>query len=458
MTARILIVDDVETNIKVLEAKLEKEYYVVLSALSGEEAIKTAREKQPDIILLDVMMPDMDGFEVCEHLKANDETENIPIIFVTALDDVESKIKGLNYGVEDFLSKPINDIALFTRLKSLSRLKIFSDELRMRNRTNEEIDNNLDTLAIKQYINNFSDAKVIVVDDDTLQSEQINLYLQDQVNEIIIYNDNIQEIMTGINNDIDLIIINMQSSTYDGLRLCSQLRSNHNIKNIPILMLIDEESTSHLVKGMEIGANDYLTIPVNQQELVARARLQIRKKRHQDVLYNNLMDRMKMAITDPLTKCYNRFYFDTHLKNKIIETQTNHHHKLALIMFDIDFFKKINDTFGHLVGDSILQQLSQLIINVIRASDLLVRFGGEEFIILLSDAVSVQDILQCANRILDYTATHNFIADNNRHNITISIGVSILNGHDDMHSLIKRADKNLYAAKNTGRNRIVSDD
>ena len=378
--------------------------------------------------------------------------QNIPIIFVTALDDIDSKIKGLNLGVEDFLSKPINDIALFTRLKSLSRLKVFSDELRIRNRTNEEIDN---TFAAKLYVNNLSDSKIVILDDDVLQSEQMFVYLNEHFKDIVIHNNEVQRFLSEVDSGVDLIIINMQSDNYDGLRICSQLRSNHDIKNLPILMLIDEENTSFLVKGMEIGANDYLTIPVNKQELIARARLQIRKKRHQDALYSNLMDRMKMAVTDPLTKCYNRFYFDTHLKNKITRAQNNDHHKLALIMFDVDFFKAINDTFGHLVGDGILEQLSRLVMDNIRLSDMLVRFGGEEFIILLADALSEDDVLRCANRILKSISEYNFIVDDKTYNITISMGVAILKDEDDAHSLVERADQNLYAAKNAGRNKII---
>lgn len=458
MTACILIVDDVLTNIKVLEAKLEHGYYTILSALNGKDAIKIAQKEQPDIILLDVMMPEMDGFEVCERLKAEYSTKHIPIIFITALDDIESKIKGLNYGVEDFLSKPINDVALFARVKSIVRLKMFSDELRIRNIINDEINHSINLFTTQEDINNLTDAKIIIIDDDKVQSEQVRTYLTKEFHQIYTYNDNFQQCITDLKSDqtIDLIIINMQSSEYHGLRLCSQVRSNHNMKHIPILMLIDEESTNCIEKGMEIGVNDYLTIPVHQQELMARARLQLKKKAYQDALYNHLINNMEMAITDPLTKCYNRFYFDKYLKNKIIHKNNNH--ILALIMLDVDFFKKVNDIFGHLIGDKTLQQVAHLISVNIRLSDFLARFGGEEFVILLPDLSSVTDVVNCARRILETIEKHDFIIKETSHNFTASIGIAIFNNHDDSYSLIERADQNLYQAKSTGRNKIIIDD
>src|SRR5712692_8839591 len=132
MTARILVVDDVELNVKLLEAKLASEYFEVLSADNGPRALEIAEAELPDIILLDVMMPRMDGFEVCTRLKANARTADIPVVMVTALSDVADRLHGLEVGADDFLTKPVNDIALFSRVRSLVRLKRTMDELRLR--------------------------------------------------------------------------------------------------------------------------------------------------------------------------------------------------------------------------------------------------------------------------------------------------------------------------------------
>ncbi|MEM1409954.1 MAG: response regulator, partial [Pseudomonadota bacterium] len=139
MTARVLVVDDLEPNVKLLEAKLRSEYFEVLTALSGQEAIDLTEEQQPDIVLLDVMMPGMDGFETCRRLKANDKTWHIPVVMVTALDQQADRIAGLEAGADDFITKPVQDIALFSRVRSLTRFKQMTDELRHRHAAGERM-------------------------------------------------------------------------------------------------------------------------------------------------------------------------------------------------------------------------------------------------------------------------------------------------------------------------------
>src|SRR5579872_4580653 len=132
MTARVLVVDDVELNVKLLEAKLASEYFEVITTNNGPRALEIADAELPDIILLDVMMPRMDGFEVCRRLKANPRTTDIPVVMVTALSDIADRLRGLEAGADDFLTKPVNDIALFARVRSLVRLKRMMEELRLR--------------------------------------------------------------------------------------------------------------------------------------------------------------------------------------------------------------------------------------------------------------------------------------------------------------------------------------
>src|SRR5438309_483603 len=132
MTARVLVVDDVPANVKLLEARLSAEYFDVMTATSGDEALAICERAQCDIVLLDVMMPEMDGFEVCRKLKANPSTHHIPVVMVTALDQPSDRVRGLEAGADDFLTKPVSDVALIARVRSLSRLKLMTDELRMR--------------------------------------------------------------------------------------------------------------------------------------------------------------------------------------------------------------------------------------------------------------------------------------------------------------------------------------
>src|SRR3954447_9712056 len=132
MSGRVLVVDDLEANVKLLEAKLSSEYFDVLSAYNGRSALEIAASELPDVVLLDVMMPRMDGFEVCRELKANRRTADVPVVMVTALSDVANRLRGLEAGADDFLTKPVNDVALFARVRSLVRLKRMMEEFRLR--------------------------------------------------------------------------------------------------------------------------------------------------------------------------------------------------------------------------------------------------------------------------------------------------------------------------------------
>ena len=139
MSARVMVVDDILPNVKLLEAKLASEYYDVITATSGKEALEKIKSSNPDLVLLDVMMPEMDGFQVCQAIKSEPETSHIPVVMVTALTDAEDKVRGLDAGADDFLSKPINDTALMARVRSLVRLKMALDEWRVRENTANQL-------------------------------------------------------------------------------------------------------------------------------------------------------------------------------------------------------------------------------------------------------------------------------------------------------------------------------
>ena len=139
MTARVLVVDDILSNVKLLEAKLTAEYFEVVTAFNGLECLAKIDESAPDIVLLDVMMPGMDGFEVCRRIKSNPKTAHVPVVMVTALDQPSDRVAGLEAGADDFLTKPVDDAALFARVRSLVRLKMMTDELRMRETTGQSM-------------------------------------------------------------------------------------------------------------------------------------------------------------------------------------------------------------------------------------------------------------------------------------------------------------------------------
>lgn len=454
MTALILVVDDVPANVKLLEAKLMSEYYNVISAKDGFEAIEQTKKHKPDLILLDVMMPGMDGFTTCRKLKEDPELSHIPVVMVTALSDPSDRVNGLEAGADDFLTKPINDAALLARVKSLIRIKVLMDELRLRDKTGLEMG------IMQEGKNSFTQdvrgAHVVVIDDDVVQCKRIRERLEQnyRVSMVEIPLAALDEVKPM--QDVDLIILSTQLSDVDGLRLATQLKNMDHLRNVPILMLVDEHETHLMLKGLDLGINDYLIVPIDYNEMTARVKTQIRRKRYQDALKSNYQQSISMAITDPLTGLYNRRYLDAHLANLVTQAIQNQK-PLSMLIMDMDHFKQVNDTYGHDVGDEVLKQLAQMIINSVRSSDLAARIGGEEFVVLLPETNRTA-AYELADRIRAHVAATPFIVSHAVGKITktVSVGVSELNlKGDEAMDLVRRADKGLYQAKNSGRNKVL---
>ncbi len=455
MTALILVVDDVPANVKLLEAKLSAEYYDVVTARNGFEAIEQAKQHKPDLILLDVMMPGMDGFEACRRMKEDVSISHIPVVMVTALSDVSDRVQGLEAGADDFITKPINDTALFARVRSLIRIKVLLDELRMRNKTGQEIgvigdDEN-------SFTSDVSGSSVLVIDDDVVQTKRINETLSQYYKvEVIEDPEEARAHAERKAEEIDLIIISTELMEIDGLRLATQLKTVEELRHIPVIMLVDEHEDQLMLKGLELGINDYLILPVDDNEMIARLKTQIRRKKYQEALRANYQTSLSMAITDKLTGLYNRHYLDTHIMNVVQQAMENHK-PLALMIMDMDHFKPVNDTYGHDVGDEVLKQLADVIVNSTRGSDLAARLGGEEFVVLMPETNEIASY-EMGERMRRMVEEHVFKVSHEVGQIhkTVSIGVSNLNlTGDTAAELVKRADVALYDAKNSGRNKVL---
>ena len=452
MTAQILVVDDVPANVKLLEVKLTNEYYDVITAKDGFEAIEHTKKHKPDIILLDVMMPGMDGFEVCKKLKEDSEVSHIPIVMVTALSEKADRLKGLEAGADDFLTKPINDMALFARVKSLVRIKMLLDEVRLRDKTSIEM--GIEPTDNNSFISDVSNSKILLVDDDNVQGKQIVAKLSDNY-KVTWVQEPENALKACIEGDFDVILVSTLLNDSDGLRLASQIKSQEETRHVPLLVLVDEDDNPLMLKALEMGINDYLTVPVDKNEMVARVRTQIRRKKYQETLKSQYQKRLSMAITDGLTGLYNRHYLNTHLANMVKQALRNGKH-LSLMILDMDHFKFVNDTHGHDAGDMVLKQLAKLMIDSSRSSELAARFGGEEFIILMPETEPTA-AASAAGRMREIVEAADFKINDKGDTIkrTVSIGVANLHPDgDSAESLLKRADEALYEAKNSGRNKV----
>jgi two-component system cell cycle response regulator len=455
MTARVLVVDDIPANVKLLEARLSAEYFDVVTATNGVDALALCERAECDIVLLDVMMPDMDGFEVCRRLKSNPVTHHIPVVMVTALDQPSDRVAGLEAGADDFLTKPVTDVALISRVRSLARLKMVTDELRMRALTTKEIGiQNPEREAVAET---GRDGRILIVDDRQSSYERIvaTLSAEHTVDVQADPNDALFRIAEG---NYELVIVSLGLKDFDGLRLCSQLRSLERMRSMPILAIAEPDNNARLVRGLEIGVNDYLVRPIDKNEMLARVRTQIKKKRYTERLRDNVQASIEMAITDALTSLYNRRYMETHLA-ALTEQAAQRGKPITVLILDIDFFKSINDGHGHDAGDDVLREFSLRIRKSIRNIDLACRYGGEEFVIVMPETdMAVAGMV--AERIRRRIATEPFPIQQGTKNleVTISIGIAALNGADDTAAaMLKRADTALYRAKRDGRNRVVQD-
>lgn len=458
MTARILVVDDEESSVKLLEALLLREYYEVVSAYDGSEAIEICLGGQIDVVILDVLMPGIDGFEVCRRLKDDPRTTNIPVVMLTALNTAQDKITGLEAGADDFMTKPVNDQRLLSRVKSLARLKMVSDELFQR--TGTVADTEVEALLVTKLSGRFGGgedaARILIVDENEIAAARLRMILGDDYF-VDVANDANDALIKAIENDYDSIVISADFTYYDPLRLCSQIRTIERTRLVPIILIVNEDEGSLVVRALELGVNDYVMRPLEKLELYARLRTQIKRKCYNDLLRQSLHRTITMAVTDSLTGLHNRRYLDTHMP-VLLTRATGRERPLTVIMIDFDHFKRVNDQYGHDGGDDVLREFAARLRKNIRGMDVMCRYGGEEFAIVLPDT-DLANAAAVAERIRDAVSEEPFLLFGGKHQIsmTISIGIASLRlmGGDTVEALFARTDAALYEAKKKGRNRIV---
>jgi two-component system cell cycle response regulator len=449
MTARVLVVDDIPVNVKLLEARLTAEYFEVLAANSGQQAIDICERERIDVLLLDVMMPGMDGFETCRRIKAMPSCSHIPIVMVTALDQASDKIQGLEAGADDFLTKPVDEIALITRVRNLARVKMLNDEMLMRATTSHALgfggrDRNEDISG--------ENGRIMVVDDHPRTGPRLVDSIRKH-HDVLLEPDAARALLRLAEDEYDTVVVSLSLEDTDALRLCSQIRSLDRSRHLPIVLLVEPGETTRLLRGFDIGVNDYAMRPVDRNELMARLRTQVRKKRFSALLRNRLEESVELAATDALTGLFNRRYMEGHVRT-LMQSAHQSRRPLSMLIADIDHFKQVNDVYGHDAGDAVLREFALRLRRSTRVNDLPCRLGGEEFVVLMPDT-TITRAFQVAERLRAAVAAEPFEVAGREIRITASVGVSaIAIGTDTPETVLKRADQALYAAKREGRNRV----
>ncbi|PIV72646.1 MAG: diguanylate cyclase response regulator [Rhodobacteraceae bacterium CG17_big_fil_post_rev_8_21_14_2_50_65_11] len=449
MTGRILIVDDVATNRIVMKVKLTSACYTVLQADCGSAALAVARADLPDLILLDVLMPDMTGVEVCRRLKEDPATADIPIILITALSDRANKMAGLQGGADDFLTKPVDEVTLLARVRSLLRASEIQRELRLR----EESYAGLGFAeASAAYV---SLATVALVAPDPGTGMAWKRALSTRVNDRLAVVPREQALQGwDPRNAPDLYVIASDlGARNEGLRLLSDLRSRPASRHAAALMILPPGDAERGAVALDLGAGDILYDPFDPEELALRIETQLRRKRQSDRLRATVEAGLELAVTDSLTGLHNRRYALRRLDRMLAAPGRG----VAVMMLDLDHFKAVNDSHGHAAGDAVLAEVARRLRDVLRPGDLLARLGGEEFIVALRDTDS-DSALHCAERLREAVGSSPVTIPGRAGQIPVTMSVGLAMGHDRTEpgeDLIARADRALYASKHEGRNIVT---
>jgi two-component system cell cycle response regulator len=447
MSARILVVDDQEMNRRYLHAKLASEYYQVQLASGGQEALDRIASEPPDIILLDVMMPGLDGFEVCRRLKLDAQTRHIPVLMVTALDGRDARLRALDVGADDYLTKPIDDVQLMARLRNLVRLKPIVDELRAREASGRKIG----AIAAERASGADAPARILVIHEDPREIARIESVLG-PFHDVARF---------GARDETrgprpDLIIVSTCGPMIDGLKIIAHIRSEEATRRLAILAISDDEDASRAVRALDLGADDLILRPLDPDELAARVRALVRRKRYIEQMSAALDEGLEAAMIDPLTGLGNRRSLTAKL-TPLMRRAAISGGALSILIFDLDRFKLVNDEHGHAIGDALLRAFADRLSSAVRPLDIACRYGGEEFVVVMPGTSGDLAAL-AAERLRRRIVSAPFpVSPSMSLSITASIGVAAIRRGEEIDALLKRADDALYRAKGEGRNRVIGE-
>ena len=303
-------------------------------------------------------------------------------------------------------------------------------------------------------------AKILLIEDNLVQAKQIRTMLEKSGYDILHAKDGITGLKMVTSIDPDVVILDVVLPDISGHEVCRWIKLRDETRGIPVVMLTVKGSLKEKIAGLQLGADDYLPKPFNESELNARIYASLRTKEFQEELKKKnvqLEDLLKkveiMAITDPGTGLFNRRRFQDVLQQEFARSK-RYNEPLSLMMIDIDHFKTVNDTFGHVAGDQVLAEIANIILHQFREVDTVARYGGEEFVVLLPQSAKKSAMIP-AKRILKEVETHSFKnLKGGKKKVTVSIGLSGLPdpGLETENLLVQCADTALYKAKRNGRN------
>ncbi len=447
---KILIVDDEPLNVKLLQAHLLQSKYEVLCAGSGSEAVEKAIQASPDLILLDVMMPGMNGYEVTRKLKGDPQSRDIPIILITALGGRDDKLKGLEAGADEFLNKPVQKVELLARIRSLILFKQLHEQFTLRSQV-ETLFQSPPT-GWDSWERPPAPQRILVVEDDPNDATLLSLHLKEMPFETEMAANGEEALRLLERKEIDLVLLDILLPGMDGFEVCRRLKAREHTRQIQVLLMTGFSDLESKAKSFETGADDLLTKPINGYELKIRINTLLKKKTYLDKLHHIHEASFTEGVTDPVTGLYNRAYL-RHFLSLEVKRSLRQKYPLSLLMCAIDDFHKILNSRGPEGGDQVLWEMGRLLQDNFREVDLPVHCGEEVFSIVLpyTDGAGA---VKGTERVRKNIQSHSFLPDPSRPalNITLRMGIAVYSSQTGgVDEFIQGAEQALFQARKEGK-------
>lgn len=468
MPRQILIVDAVATNRIVLKVKLASAFYNVVQARTGQEALSLIRNTAPAVVLIGTLR-DMSPLDLCDQIKIGNDQRDCAVVMLVAEDDAGARLLALRAGADDVIGRPYDDAILLARLRSLFRFRDTEEELRLRESTNRALG-----LSDSSAARFEGPGLITLIAEDCGQLAARVTALRKVLPHRIELRTPREMIRRAADarkpaRAPDAFLLALTSDTPSSeLQFLPESRSWDGTRRAGVLVLAPEGDRDATASALDLGADDVASDATSIAELALRLDRLVQRKRRSDALRNTVRDGLRAAVTDPLTGLHNRRFALPHLA-RVVEHATQTGRTFSVMIADLDFFKRINDMYGHAAGDAVLIETAKRLLAELRSVDLVARIGGEEFLIVLPDiagraAQRTADRLRAAiaDRAFDIPGRPDPVP------VTISIGVTLATARpvserdvlSDMdfdriaQTLIARADSALYGAKAHGRNQV----
>jgi putative two-component system response regulator len=456
----VLVVEDDPRSARVACAHLENAGYRVSVAHSAIEAQQQVQALLPDLLLCDLCLPDMDGISLISWLRGRSESANMPIALITSCDDRQVLARALDAGADDFLAKPVNPLELRSRVRSLLRSKAVADELRKREQAalsfgcRRELDRDPEGgtgAALGRPV-------ALIVEDNPHECHLLQIHLEDLGCETRCATNGAAGMQAAAEFLPDLIVLDILLPDQSGYDFITWLQSNPAFGHARTLVVSGMSEVQDRVKALELGADDFIVKGFDRSEFDARVRRLLRLKKSLDSLNSRCEKALQLAVTDSLTGLYTFGFMQ-----ETLQSQLNHARQYgqpySLIFADVDHFKRVNDHSGHAAGDTALRTVARALRGLVRQSDTLVRYGGEEFVVLLPNT-NRADAVKLAERMRETVAAMTIDCQRGPgFQVTMSFGVAAYPvDAADGELLLQRGDAAMYLAKQLGRNRVATID